>query len=176
MISLPKKPHTDLHYLLRKVNIVEIPGILEIRKQVQRLFPFNDACQWFIDRADIIFLVYDPSKLDVGPETEAILDQLKGREYQTRIILNKADQVKPEELMRVQGTLIWNISPLMSSTEPPIMYSTSLWSMPYEAGAPTRLLLAQERAFLKDLREAIDKRVENKISSARRFAVSERKL
>jgi hypothetical protein len=64
------------------VNIVEIPGILEIRKQVERLFPFNDACQWFIDRADVIFLVYDPSKLDVGPETEAILDQLKGREYQ----------------------------------------------------------------------------------------------
>nr|XP_031840202.1 sarcalumenin isoform X1 [Nomia melanderi] len=157
--------------LLEKVNIVEIPGILEIRKQVQRLFPFNDACQWFIDRADIIFLVYDPSKLDVGPETEAILDQLKGREYQTRIILNKADQVKPEELMRVQGALIWNISPLMSSAEPPIMYSTSLWSIPYEAGAPTRLLYAQERAFLRDLRTAIDKRVEHKIASARRFAV-----
>lgn len=157
--------------LLEKVNIVEIPGILEIRKQVQRLFPFNDACQWFIDRADIIFLVYDPSKLDVGPETEAILDQLKGREYQTRIILNKADQVKPEELMRVQGALIWNISPLMSSAEPPIMYSTSLWSLPYEIGAPTRLLYAQERAFLRDLRSAIDKRVEHKIASARRFAV-----
>ncbi|XP_046665365.1 uncharacterized protein LOC124357527 [Homalodisca vitripennis] len=157
--------------LLEKVNIVEIPGILEIRKQVERLFPFNDACQWFIDRADIIFLVYDPSKLDVGPETEAILDQLKGREYQTRIILNKADQVKPEELMRVQGTLIWNISPLMSSQEPPVMYSTSLWSIPYEQGAPSRLLHAQERAFLRDLRQAIDKRVENKIASARRFAV-----
>ncbi|XP_039294801.1 sarcalumenin isoform X2 [Nilaparvata lugens] len=157
--------------LLEKVNIVEIPGILEIRKQVERMFPFNDACQWFIDRADIIFLVYDPSKLDVGPETEAILDQLKGREYQTRIILNKADQVKPEELMRVQGTLIWNISPLMSSSEPPVMYSTSLWSLPYEAGAPIRLLHAQERAFLRDFREAIDKRVENKIASARRFAV-----
>ncbi|CAH1393236.1 unnamed protein product [Nezara viridula] len=159
------------HPLLEKVNIVEIPGILEIRKQVERLFPFNDACQWFIDRADIIFLVYDPSKLDVGPETEAILDQLKGREMQTRIILNKADQVKPEELMRVQGTLIWNISPLMSSTEPPVMYSTSLWSLPYESGAPTRLLHAQERAFLKDIREAVDKRVENKIAGARRFAV-----
>lgn len=68
-----------------QVNIVEIPGILEVRKQVSRVFPFNDACQWFIDRADIIFLVYDPSKLDVGPETEAILDQLKGRESQVRI-------------------------------------------------------------------------------------------
>lgn len=52
------------------------------------------------------------------------------------------------------------------------MYTTSLWSLPYEASAPSRLLLAQERAFLRDLREAIDRRVENKIASARRFAVS----
>uniref|UniRef100_A0A6M2DW85 Putative endocytosis/signaling protein ehd1 n=1 Tax=Xenopsylla cheopis TaxID=163159 RepID=A0A6M2DW85_XENCH len=163
-LKLPSK-------LLEKVNMVEIPGILEVRKQVSRLFPFNDACQWFIDRADIIFLVYDPSKLDVGPETEAILDQLKGREYQTRIILNKADQVKPEELMRVQGALIWNISPLMSSAQPPVMYTTSLWSMPYESGAPVRLLQAQERELLKDLRGAVDKRIDNKIASARRFAV-----
>ncbi|XP_026840474.1 sarcalumenin isoform X1 [Drosophila persimilis] len=157
--------------LLEKVNIVEIPGILEVRKQVSRVFPFNDACQWFIDRADIIFLVYDPAKLDVGPETEAILDQLKGREYQTRIILNKADTVHPEELLRVQGALIWNISPLMSSAQPPLMYTTSLWTHPYQDGAPARLLLAQERAFLRDLRTAIDKRIEHKIASARRFAV-----
>lgn len=176
-----------------QVNIVEIPGILEVRKQVSQYFPFNDACQWFIDRADIIFLVYDPSKLDVGPETEAILDQLKGREYQvrdqqiylnrrmifnptshlqTRILLNKADQVKPEELLRVQGALIWNISPLMSSAQPPVMYTVSLWSNPFETGAPTRLLQAQERSLLLDLGQAIEKRIENKIASARRFAVS----
>lgn len=175
-----------------QVNIVEIPGILEVRKQVSQYFPFNDACQWFIDRADIIFLVYDPSKLDVGPETEAILDQLKGREYQvrdqqiylnrrmifnptshlqTRILLNKADQVKPEELLRVQGALIWNISPLMSSAQPPVMYTVSLWSNPFETGAPTRLLQAQERSLLLDLGQAIEKRIENKIASARRFAV-----
>ncbi|XP_039434545.2 probable serine/threonine-protein kinase kinX isoform X8 [Culex pipiens pallens] len=157
--------------LLERVNIVEIPGILEVRKQVSQYFPFNDACQWFIDRADIIFLVYDPSKLDVGPETEAILDQLKGREYQTRILLNKADQVKPEELLRVQGALIWNISPLMSSAQPPVMYTVSLWSNPFETGAPTRLLQAQERSLLLDLGQAIEKRIENKIASARRFAV-----
>lgn len=52
------------------------------------------------------------------------------------------------------------------------MYTVSLWSHPYETGAPIRLLQAQERAFLADLREAIDKRIENKIASARRFAVS----
>lgn len=87
-------------------------------------------------------------------------------------MLNKADIVKPEELMRVQSALIWNISPLMSSAQPPVMYTVSLWSLPYEAGAPQRLLQAQERELLRDLRQAIDKRIENKIASARRFAVS----
>lgn len=85
--------------------------------------------------------------------------------------MNKADTVRPEELMRVQSALIWNISPLMSSAQPPVMYTVSLWSMPYEPGAPQRLLQAQERELLRDLRQAIDKRIENKIASARRFAV-----
>lgn len=51
-------------------------------RKVDRRYPFNDACQWFIDHADIILLVYDYAKLDIGPETEALLDQLKGRESQ----------------------------------------------------------------------------------------------
>lgn len=92
--------------------------------------------------------------------------------FQTRIVLNKADTVKPEELMRVQSALIWNISPLMSSAQPPVMYTVSLWSMPFDASAPARLLQAQERELLRDLRQAVDRRIENKIASARRFAVS----
>lgn len=88
---------------------MEIPGILEIRKQVERLFPFNDACQWFIDRADIIFLVYDPSKLDVGPETEAILDQLKGREYQVCCIVTFHEIVLAKDV-RKNGALVKTIN------------------------------------------------------------------
>lgn len=75
-------------------------------------------------------------------------------------------------MLRVQGALIWNISPLMSSAQPPALYTVSLWSHPYTEGAPVRLLQAQEKALLRDVREAIDRRVEHKIASARRFAVS----
>ena len=49
---------------------------------MDRHYPFNEACQWFIDHADLILLVYDYTKLDIGPEIEALLDQLKGRESQ----------------------------------------------------------------------------------------------
>ena len=64
----------------------EIPGLLETgSKKIDRRYPFNDACQWFIDHADLILLVYDYTKLDIGPEAEALLDQLKGRESQVSI-------------------------------------------------------------------------------------------
>ena len=66
-----------------QATFVEIPGVLETgSRKVDRKYPFNDACQWFIDHADLILLVYDYAKLDIGPETEALLDQLKGRESQ----------------------------------------------------------------------------------------------
>merc|ERR1719158_904882 len=159
--------------LLEKATFAEIPGVLEtgtIRK-IERRYPFNDACQWFIDHADLIILVYDYAKLDIGPETEALLDQLKGRESQVRILLNKADEITAEELLKIQGNLVWNVSPLMSSLEPPTLYAGSFWSHPYKEGAPKKLLKAQERSLLKDIREAIDKRVINRIATARRFAV-----
>jgi len=159
--------------LLEKATLAEIPGVLEtgtIRK-IDRRYPFNDACQWFIDHADLIVLVYDYAKLDIGPETEALLDQLKGREQQVRILLNKADEITAEELLKIQGNLVWNVSPLMASAEPPTLYAGSFWSQPYKNGAPKRLLKSQEQSLLKDIKEAIDKRVENRIATARRFSV-----
>ena len=95
-------------------------------------FIFTSILQWFIDHADLIVLVYDYAKLDIGPETEALLDQLKGRESQVRIILNKADEITAEELLKIQGNLVWNVSPLMASMEPPTLYAGSFWSRPYK--------------------------------------------
>lgn len=73
-------------FCYRQANVVEVPGILEVRKQVDRPYPFNDVVQWFIDRADLIFVVYDPTKLDTGLEHEALFDQLKGRQSQVRTL------------------------------------------------------------------------------------------
>ena len=91
---------------------------------------------------------------------------------QVRLILNKADEITAEELLKIQSSLVWNVSPLMASMEPPTMYAGSFWSRPYKRGAPQKLLKAQEISLLNDVKEAIDKRVENRIATARRFAVS----
>ncbi|KAH6935425.1 hypothetical protein HPB50_005739 [Hyalomma asiaticum] len=157
------------HPLLQKVTIVDTPGILDKRKIEN--YPFNDAFQWFIDRADAIYVVFDPSKLEIGEEMATLLDQLKGREGQIRFILNKADFIQPHDIMRVTGQLLWNISPLLGSSDAPIIHVVSMASRPFHAGTPAEFFEEQELALLEHLREIMDERVENTIAFARRHAV-----
>ncbi|XP_051877166.1 sarcalumenin [Pristis pectinata] len=159
------------HKLLERVTIVDTPGIIENRKQQERGYPFNDVCQWFIDRADLIFVVFDPTKLDVGLELEMLFRQLKGRESQIRIILNKADNVATQELMRVYGALFWSLAPLINVTEPPRVYVSSFWPYEYQPDTNQNLFLKEEVSLLEDLNQVIENRLENKIAFIRQHAI-----
>ncbi|XP_078723221.1 sarcalumenin [Lampetra fluviatilis] len=159
------------HRLLERVTFVDTPGIIENRKQQQRGYPFNDVCQWFIDRGDLIFVVFDPTKLDVGLELETLFRQLKGRESQIRIILNKADSVSTQQLMRVYGALFWSLAPLINVTEPPRVYVSSFWPYAFRVDTNSGLFLAEETSLLDDLRQIIANRMENKIALIRQHAI-----
>ncbi|KAM4656971.1 sarcalumenin isoform 2-T2 [Amazona ochrocephala] len=159
------------HKLLERVTFVDTPGIIENRKQQERGYPFNDVCQWFIDRADLIFIVFDPTKLDVGLELEMLFRQLKGRESQIRIILNKADSLATQELMRVYGALFWSLAPLINVTEPPRVYVSSFWPQDYHPDTHRDLFLKEEISLLEDLNQVIENRMENKIAFIRQHAI-----
>ncbi|XP_045398408.1 sarcalumenin isoform X1 [Lemur catta] len=159
------------HKLLERVTFVDTPGIIENRKQQERGYPFNDVCQWFIDRADLIFVVFDPTKLDVGLELEMLFRQLKGRESQIRIILNKADSLATQMLMRVYGALFWSLAPLINVTEPPRVYVSSFWPQEYEPDTHRELFLKEEISLLEDLNQVIENRMENKIAFIRQHAI-----
>ncbi|XP_069502932.1 sarcalumenin isoform X2 [Ambystoma mexicanum] len=159
------------HKLLERVSFVDTPGIIENRKQQERGYPFNDVCQWFIDRADLIFVVFDPTKLDVGLELEMLFRQLKGRESQIRIILNKADSLATQELMRVYGALFWSLAPLINVTEPPRVYVSSFWPADYHPETHKELFLKEEISLLEDMNQVIENRLENKIAFIRQHAI-----
>ncbi|XP_048871015.1 myosin-13-like [Brienomyrus brachyistius] len=163
-IEMPQK-------LLERVTIVDTPGIIENRKQQERGYPFNDVCQWFIDRADLIFLVFDPTKLDVGGELEMMFRQMKGRESQIRIILNKADSMAPQDLMRVYGALFWSLAPLINVTEPPRVYVSSFWPYQYAPDTSWELFKREEISLLEDLNQVIENRLENKIALIRQHGI-----
>ncbi|XP_053529856.1 sarcalumenin isoform X1 [Ictalurus punctatus] len=159
------------HKLLERVTFVDTPGIIENRKQQERGYPFNDVCQWFIDRADLIFVVFDPTKLDVGLELEMLFRQLKGRESQIRIILNKADSLATQDLMRVYGALFWSLAPLINVTEPPRVYVSSFWPYDYAPDTSVELFKREEISLLEDLNQVIENRLENKIAFIRQHGI-----
>lgn len=116
-------------------------------------YPYNEVCQWFIDRADLIFLVFDPTKLDVGGELEVLFRQMKGRESQIRLILNKADSLSTQDLMRVYGALFWSMAPLVNVTEPPRVYVSSFWQQEYAPDTSRELFMKEETSLLEDLNQ-----------------------
>lgn len=157
--------------MLERVTLVDTPGIIENRKQQERGYPFNDVMRWFIQRADLILVVFDPTKLDVGSELETLFMQLKGRESQLRIILNKADTVATQELMRVYGALFWSLAPLINVTEPPRVYTGSFWGLNFKPNTHHQLFLKEEVSLLHDLYEVMENRVVNRIAFIRQHAI-----
>ncbi|XP_071951388.1 sarcalumenin-like [Antedon mediterranea] len=160
--------------ILKKVTFVDTPGIIENRRQQERGYPFNDVMHWFIDRADLIFVVFDPSKLDVGIELESIFHRLKGHESKIKIIMNKADSMDTKELMRVYGALFWNLSPLINVTEPPRVYVGSFWSQKFKNIAFQELFKREEQSLGEDLHTIVSNNVQSKISMIRQRAISAR--
>ncbi|KAM9770619.1 uncharacterized protein ACNS7B_011102 isoform 2-T2 [Menidia menidia] len=159
------------HKLLERVTFVDTPGVIENRKQQERGYPYSEVCQWFIDRADLIFLVFDPTKLDVGGELEMLFRQMKGRESQIRLILNKADSLTTQDLMRVYGALFWSMAPLVNVTEPPRVYVSSFWPQDYAADTSRELFMREEISLLEDLNQVIENQIENKIAFIRQHAI-----
>ncbi|XP_075254146.1 uncharacterized protein LOC142345735 isoform X3 [Convolutriloba macropyga] len=161
--------------LLERLTLVDTPGIIENNRQKSkdsRGYPFNDVTQWFIDRSHLIVLVFDPTKLDVGSELESLFARLKGKESQLRLFLNKADSIPMQELMRVYGTLFWNLAPLMNTTEPPRVYTGSCWWKELQAkGINAELFLSEEQNLLSDMNDIIENQLHNKIAMLRQHAI-----
>ena len=52
--------------------------------------------KWFVEHADLIFVMFDPTKLDAGAELRSVFrTALKGHESRIRIVLNKGSHLYP---------------------------------------------------------------------------------
>jgi len=145
------------HEVLKSVTLVDTPGVLESAGGVfQRKYDYVKACRWFVERSDLVFVLFDPTKLDAGQELRMMFKHaLKGSQSKVRIILNKADSVDSQELMKVYGSLFWNLSELLSTTEPPRVYVSSFWDKAYEPNTNHFLFTEEKADLIFDLTETI---------------------
>jgi len=66
------------------------------------------------ERVDRIILLFDAHKLDISDEFRRVIEGMRGYDDKIRIVLNKADMVDHQQLMRVYGALMWYVSLLLS--------------------------------------------------------------
>ena len=117
--------------VLESISIVDTPGILSGEKQrLDRGYNFAEVIEWFAERVDRIVLLFDAHKLDISDEFRRVIEGIKGYDDKIRIVLNKADMVDHQQLMRVYGALMWSLGKVFNTPEVCRVYIGSFWNEP----------------------------------------------
>lgn len=95
--------------------------------------------------------MFDAHKLDISDELKGAIDALQGHEDKIRCILNKADQIDRQQLMRVYGALLWSLGKTMSSPEVTRVYVGSFWEENLKNMDNADLFEMEEKDLMKDL-------------------------
>ncbi|KAF4378072.1 hypothetical protein F8388_020392 [Cannabis sativa] len=164
------------HPLLEHITFVDTPGVLSGEKQrTQRAYDFTGVTSWFASKCDLILLLFDPHKLDVSDEFKRVISSLRGHDDKIRVVLNKADQVDTQQLMRVYGALMWSLGKVINTPEVMRVYIGSFNDKPVNEAATGPLgkeLFEREQedllADLKDIpKKACDRRINEFVKRAR---------
>jgi len=139
--------------VLRNITLIDTPGVLAGEKQrLSRGYDFDSVCSWFACRCDLIIVLFDAHKLDISDEFRKVLESLKGNDDKIRCILNKADQVDRQKLLRVYGALMWSLGKVMKTPEVLRVYVGSFWDEPLRYADNQELFEMEEADLMKDLR------------------------
>ena len=137
--------------VLKHVTLVDTPGILSGAKQMARGYDFIGVLEWFAERVDRIIILFDAHKLDISDELRMSIQALKGNEEKIRIVLNKADQVNTQQLMRVYGALLWSLAKVFDTPEVVRVYTGSFWSNSLKNEENRNLFELEKADLFRDL-------------------------
>jgi len=138
--------------VLKGISIVDTPGILSGEKQrTDRGYDFIGVLEWFAERVDRILLLFDAHKLDISDEFRRSIEALRGHDDKIRIVLNKADMVDHQQLMRVYGALMWSLGKVLGTPEVSRVYIGSFWDQPLRYDMNRKLFEAEEQDLFADL-------------------------
>ncbi|KAM1873566.1 hypothetical protein ACFX13_007384 [Malus domestica] len=164
------------HSLLEHITFVDTPGVLSGEKQrTQRAYDFTGVTSWFAAKCDLILLLFDPHKLDVSDEFKRVISSLHGHDDKIRVVLNKADQIDTQQLMRVYGALMWSLGKVLNTPEVMRVYIGSFNDKPVNEAATgpvgKELFEKEQEDLLADLKDipkkACDRRINEFVKRAR---------
>merc|ERR1719367_1291231 len=151
--------------ILESITFVDTPGILSGEKQrIGRNYEFPKIVEWFAYKADRILLLFDAHKLDISDELRLALECIKGHDDKVRIVLNKADTISNQQLLRVYGALMWSLGKVFKTPEVLRVYVGSFWDEPYSDQHNADLFDLEAEDLLADLKSLPRHRVTRKIN------------
>jgi len=139
---------------LKSVTLLDTPGILSGEKQVvNRGYDFAGVLKWFAERADKIILLFDAHKLDISDEFKQAIQAIRKNENKIRIVLNKADMMTHQQLMRVYGALMWSLARILQNPEVCRIYVGSFWNQPLQYTGNRELFEMEEEDLFDELQK-----------------------
>ena len=99
-----------------------------------------------------------------GAHCGAIIPTAAASSAQVRVVLNKADAVPAQNLMRVYGALMWMLGGVVASPEVPRVYIGSFWDKPFINAEMAELMEMEEGDLIEDLATLPQNNVMSKIN------------
>jgi EH domain-containing protein 1 len=124
------------HFRLKKVNspflktlaIIDTPGMLDSITERDRGYSYQNVIGDLAQIADLILVLFDPHKAGTIREAHTSLrDTLPVRTFEDRVlfVLNRIDECGSlTDLLRVYGTLCWNLSQITGRKDIPMIHLT----------------------------------------------------
>lgn len=124
------------HFRLKKVNspflkdlaIIDTPGMLDSITERDRGYDYQEVIGDLAQMADLVLVLFDPHKAGTVRESHISLrDTLPARTFEDRVlfVLNRIDECASLiDLLRVYGTLCWNLSQITGRKDIPMIRLT----------------------------------------------------
>ena len=162
--------------ILQNITIIDTPGVLAGEKQrLGRDYDFGEVIKWFAERADMIIIMFDAHKLDISDELKSVLDVLKPHQDKVRVLLNKADTIDSQSLLRVYGALMWSLGKVVQTPESCRVFLGSFWEAPLKLEDNRQLLEREKADLLSEMmalpQNAVVRRINELVKRARSVKV-----
>lgn len=113
---------------LENLAIIDTPGMLDSVSERDRGYNYQEVIGEFANIADLILVLFDPHKAGTIRETyESLRKTIPRATYEDRVlfVLNRVDEcVNLSDLLRVYGTLCWNLSQMTGRKDIPHIHFT----------------------------------------------------
>lgn len=109
-------------------------------------------------------MLFDAHKLDISDEFSEAIKAFRGQDDKIRVVLNKADQVDTQQLMRVYGALMWSLGKVINTPEVLRVYIGSFWAQPLQNTDNRRLFEAEAQDLFRDIQSLPQKAAVRKLN------------